>query len=253
MRRPVVAGNWKMHGSRSANEALLSDLEERLQPEWPVDIVVFPPYVYLADAVRMLEEGVIAVGAQDVCTEPVGAFTGQVAAAMLKDVGCKYVIVGHSERRRLYHEDDVLVARKFAAVLQAGLTPLLCVGETLEERESHRTEEVVARQLEAVTAMNGVSSLAEAIVAYEPVWAIGTGRTASPEQAQAVHAYLRDRIGAQDAKMARRLRILYGGSVKASNAAELFAMPDVDGGLVGGASLSADEFLEICAAAAVRH
>jgi len=253
MRRPVVAGNWKMHGSRSANEALLSDLEERLQPEWPVDIVVFPPYVYLADAVRMLEEGVIAVGAQDVCTEPVGAFTGQVAAAMLKDVGCKYVIVGHSERRRLYHEDDVLVARKFAAVLQAGLTPLLCVGETLEERESHRTEEVVARQLEAVTAMNGVSSLAEAIVAYEPVWAIGTGRTASPEQAQAVHAYLRDRIGAQDAKMARRLRILYGGSVKASNAAELFAMPDVDGGLVGGASLSADEFLKICAAAAVRH
>ena len=253
MRRPVVAGNWKMHGSRSANEALLSDLEERLQPEWPVDIVVFPPYVYLADAVRMLEEGVIAVGAQDVCTEPVGAFTGQVAAAMLKDVGCKYVIVGHSERRRLYHEDDVLVARKFAAVLQVGLTPVLCVGETLEERESHRTEEVVARQLEAVTAMNGVSSLAEAIVAYEPVWAIGTGRTASPEQAQAVHAYLRDRIGAQDAKMARRLRILYGGSVKASNAAELFAMPDVDGGLVGGASLSADEFLEICAAAAVRH
>jgi triosephosphate isomerase len=253
MRRPVVAGNWKMHGSRSANEALLSDLEERLQPEWPVDIVVFPPYVYLADAVRMLDEGVIAVGAQDVCTEPVGAFTGQVAAAMLKDVGCKYVIVGHSERRRLYHEDDVLVARKFAAVLQVGLTPVLCVGETLEERESHRTEEVVARQLEAVTAMNGVSSLSEAIVAYEPVWAIGTGRTASPEQAQAVHAYLRSRIGAQDAKMARRLRILYGGSVKASNAAELFAMPDVDGGLVGGASLSADEFLEICAAAAVRH
>jgi len=253
MRRPVVAGNWKMHGSRSANEALLSDLEERLQPEWPVDIVVFPPYVYLADAVRMLEEGVIAVGAQDVCTEPVGAFTGQVAAAMLKDVGCKYVIVGHSERRRLYHEDDVLVARKFAAVLQAGLTPLLCVGETLEERESHRTEEVVARQLEAVTAMNGVASLSEAIVAYEPVWVIGTGRTASPEQAQAVHAYLRSRIGAQDAKMARRLRILYGGSVKASNAAELFAMPDVDGGLVGGASLSADEFLMICAAAAVRH
>jgi len=242
-----------MHGSRSANEALLSDLEERLQPEWPVDIVVFPPFVYLADAVRMLDQGVIAVGGQDVCTEPAGAFTGQVAAAMLKDVGCKYVIVGHSERRRLYHEDDVLVARKFAAVLQVGLTPVLCVGETLEEREAHRTEEVVARQLEAVTAMNGVSSLSQAIVAYEPVWAIGTGRTASPEQAQAVHAYLRSRIGAQDAKMARHLRILYGGSVKASNAAELFAMPDVDGGLVGGASLSADEFLKICAAAAVRH
>jgi triosephosphate isomerase len=253
MRRPVVAGNWKMHGSRSANEALLTDLERRVKPDWPVDVVVFPPYVYLADAVRMLEDGAIAVGAQDVCAEPVGAFTGQVAAAMLKDVGCRYVIVGHSERRRLYHEDDVLVARKFVAVLQAGLTPVLCVGETLEEREAHRTEAVVARQLDAVTAMNGVGSLAEAIVAYEPVWAIGTGRTASPQQAQDVHAYLRGRIGVQDAKMARHLRILYGGSVKAANAAELFSMPDVDGGLVGGASLSADEFLEICAAAAVRH
>jgi len=208
--------------------------------------------VYLADAVRLLDEGDIAVGAQDVCAEPVGAFTGQVAAAMLKDVGCRYVIVGHSERRRLLHEDDVLVARKFAAVLQAGLTPVLCVGETLEEREANRTEAVVARQLEAVTAMNGASSFSGAIVAYEPVWAIGTGRTASPEQAQAVHAYLRSRIGAQDAKIARDLRILYGGSVKAANAAELFSMPDVDGGLVGGASLSADEFLEICAAAAGR-
>jgi len=236
MRRPVVAGNWKMHGSRSANETLLSDLQQRLKPEWQVDIVVFPPYVYLADAVRMLDEGAIGVGAQDVCAESVGAFTGQVAAAMLRDVGCRYVIVGHSERRRLYHEDDVLVARKFAAVLQAGLTPVLCVGETLDEREAQRTEAVVARQLEAVTAMNGVSSFAGAIVAYEPVWAIGTGRTATPEQAQAVHAYLRGRIGAQDAKMARHLRILYGGSVKASNAAELFSMPEVDGGLVGGAS-----------------
>jgi triosephosphate isomerase len=251
MRRPVVAGNWKMHGSRSAIESLLTDIGERLNPEWPVDIVVFPPYVYLADAVRMVDE-TIAVGAQDVAAEPVGAFTGQVAASMLKDVGCRYVVVGHSERRRLYHEDDVLVARKFAAALHAGLTPVLCVGESLEEREAHRTEAVVARQLEAVTAMNGVASFAHAIVAYEPVWAIGTGRTASPEQAQAVHAYLRSRIGLQDAKIAGSLRILYGGSVKASNAAELFSMPDVDGGLVGGASLSADEFLEICAAAAVR-
>src|SRR5580704_12348214 len=253
MRRPVVAGNWKMHGSRSANEALLAELEQRQNPEWQVDVVVFPPYMYLAEAARMLEESGIAVGAQDLCAEPVGAFTGQVAASMLKDVGCRYVIVGHSERRRLYHEDDVLVARKFGAALQAGLTPVLCVGETLEEREANRTEFVVARQLEAVTAMNGVSSLSNAVVAYEPVWAIGTGRTASPQQAQAVHAYLRSRIDAQDAKMARHLRILYGGSVKASNAAELFSMPDVDGGLVGGASLSADEFLEICAAAAVRH
>jgi triosephosphate isomerase len=253
MRRPVVAGNWKMHGSRAANETLLSDLVERLNPDWRTDVVVFPPYVYLADAARALEGSDIAVGAQDVCAEPVGAFTGQVAAAMLKDVGCKYVIVGHSERRRLYHEDDVLAARKFGAALKTGLTPVLCVGESLEERETHRTEAVVARQLDAVTAMNGVSSLAEAIIAYEPVWAIGTGRNASPQQAQAVHEYLRSRIAAQDAKLGSRVRILYGGSVKASNAAELFSMPDVDGGLVGGASLSADEFLQICAAAAARR
>ncbi|HTV97663.1 MAG TPA: triose-phosphate isomerase [Steroidobacteraceae bacterium] len=253
MRRPVVAGNWKMHGSRATNETLLTEIEQRVKPEWQVDVAVFPPYVYLADAVRILDEGGIDVGAQDVCAEAAGAFTGQVAASMLKDVGCRYVIVGHSERRRLYHEDDVLVARKFGAALGAGLTPVLCVGETLEEREAERTQAVVARQLDAVTAMNGVSSLAQAIVAYEPVWAIGTGRTASPEQAQAVHAYLRDRIRGQDAKIAAQLRVLYGGSVKASNAAELFSRPDVDGGLVGGASLSADEFIEICAAAAVRN
>lgn len=253
MRRPVVAGNWKMHGSRSANAALLTELERRLKPEWPIDVVVFPPYVYLADAARMTDEGQMGIGAQDVCAEAGGAFTGQVSAAMLKDVGCRYVIVGHSERRRLYHEDDALVARKFAAVLQAGLTPVLCLGETLEEHEAHHTETVVARQLEAVSAMNGVAGFANAIVAYEPVWAIGTGRTASPPQAQGVHAYLRRRIAAQDANIASHLRILYGGSVKGGNAAELFSMPDVDGGLVGGASLSADEFQTICAAAAVRH
>jgi triosephosphate isomerase len=253
MRRPVVAGNWKMHGSRSANGALLRELEQRLNPEWPVDVVVFPPFVYLADAARTLDGGQIRLGAQDVCAEATGAFTGQVSASMLKDVGCRYVIVGHSERRRLYHEDDVLVARKFAAVLHAGLTPVLCVGETLEERENHHTESVVARQLEAVTAMNGAASFASGIVAYEPVWAIGTGRTASPQQAQAVHAYLRSRIAAQDANIAGHLRILYGGSVKGGNAAEIFSMPDVDGGLVGGASLSADEFLKICEAAAQRE
>ncbi|HEX4150585.1 MAG TPA: triose-phosphate isomerase [Steroidobacteraceae bacterium] len=253
MRRPVVAGNWKMHGSRAANESLLSDLAERLNPEWQTDVVVFPPYVYLAEAVRILEGEDLAVGAQDVSAEPVGAFTGEVGAAMLKDVGCKYVIVGHSERRRLYHEDDVLVARKFGAAQKAGLTPVLCVGETLEEREANQTEAVVARQLDAVTAMNGISSFAKAVVAYEPVWAIGTGRNASPQQAEAVHEYLRRRIAAQDAKLASHVRILYGGSVKASNAGELFSMPDVDGSLVGGASLSADEFLQICAAAAARH
>jgi len=253
MRRQMVAGNWKMHGSRAANQALLAELEMNLKVEWPIDIVVFPPYVYLSDAVRTLEGSRITVGAQDLCAESGGAFTGQVSAAMLKDIGCAYVIVGHSERRRWYHEDDGLVARKFAAALAAGLTPILCVGETLEEREAKLTEAVVARQLDAVIAMHGAGGFARALLAYEPVWAIGTGRTASPEQAQQVHAFLRDRIHAQDAKMARHLRILYGGSVKAGNAAELFAMPDVDGGLVGGASLSADEFQQICAAAAARH
>ncbi len=172
---------------------------------------------------------------------------------MLEDVGCRYAIVGHSERRRWYHEDDALVARKFAAALGADLVPVLCVGETLEEREARQTEAVIARQLDAVIAMHGVGGFAQAILAYEPVWAIGTGRTASPAQAQEVHAFLRNRIDAQDAKIARHLRILYGGSVKAGNAAELFSMPDVDGGLVGGASLSADEFQQICAAAAARH
>ncbi len=252
MRRPMVAGNWKMHGSRAANKQLLTDLERRLKPDWPIDVVVFPPYVYLAEAARMLDDGEIHLGAQDVCAESGGAFTGQVSASMLKDVGCRYVIVGHSERRRLYHEDDAVVARKFAAALQAGLTPVLCVGETLEEHQAHHTEAVVSRQLEAVTALHGPASFAQAIVAYEPVWAIGTGRTASPQQAQTVHAFLRSRIAAQDAKIGGQVRILYGGSVKGGNAAELFSMPDVDGGLVGGASLSADEFQQICVAAAQR-
>jgi triosephosphate isomerase len=253
MRRPMVAGNWKMHGSQAANRALLTELEGYVKPDWPIDVVVFPPYVYIADAVRVLDGGRILVGAQDVCAESGGAYTGQVGAAMLKDVGCRYVIVGHSERRRWYHEDDALVARKFAAALAGRLTPVLCVGETLEEREAQLTESVVERQIDAVIAMHGIGGFADAVLAYEPVWAIGTGRTASPEQAQAVHAFLRRRISAHDAKIAGHLRILYGGSVKAGNAAELFAMPDVDGGLVGGASLSAEEFRQICAAAAVRH
>ena len=253
MRRRMVAGNWKMHGSEAANATLLAELELRLQPEWPIDVAVFPPFVYVAEVARRLRGTSISVGAQDVCAEPGGAFTGEVAATMLKDVGCAQVIVGHSERRRWYHEDDALVARKFGAALTGDLTPVLCVGETLAEREANRTEEVVARQLDAVLAMHGVAPFERAIVAYEPVWAIGTGRNASPEQAQAVHEFIRRRLAEQDARIAAAARILYGGSVKAANAAELFAMPDVDGGLVGGASLAADEFYEICAAAAARH
>ncbi len=242
-----------MHGSRAANTALLTELELRLNAEWPIDVAVFPPFVYLPDAVRTMKDAAVAVGAQDVCAEDPGAFTGEVAAAMLKDVGCTHVIIGHSERRHWYHEDDALVARKTMAALGAGLTPILCVGETLEERESDKTETVVARQVDAVLAMNGVAKFADLIVAYEPVWAIGTGRTATPDQAQAVHGFIRRRISAQDANIGGRLRILYGGSVKAGNAADLFTQPDVDGGLVGGASLNADEFYEICAAAAAAH
>jgi len=253
MRRPMVAGNWKMNGSRVGNATLLAELELRIKPQWPIDVAIFPPFVYLAEAAVTLAGGPVAVGAQDLCAEASGAFTGEVSGAMLRDIGLSLVIVGHSERRHWYHEDDALVARKFAAAISRGLTPVLCVGETLEEREAGKTEAVVARQLDAVLALNGIEKLGGSVVAYEPVWAIGTGRTATPEQAQAVHAFIRHRLAEQNAKIAGQLRLLYGGSVKAGNAAELFAMPDVDGGLVGGASLNADEFYEICAAAAARH
>ncbi|MFI4891537.1 MAG: triose-phosphate isomerase [Steroidobacterales bacterium] len=253
MRRPMVAGNWKMHGSRAANSALLTDLELRVKVDWPIDVAVFPPFVYLPDTVRVLTDSSIAVGAQDVCAELSGAFTGEIAAAMLKDIGCTHVIVGHSERRAWYHEDDALIARKIIAALGTGLTPVLCVGETLQERDEQKTEAVIGRQIDAVLGMNGVGAFSRIIVAYEPVWAIGTGRTATPDQAQTAHQFIRRRIGSQDANIAGQLRILYGGSVKAGNAADLFSMPDVDGGLVGGASLNAEEFTEICAAAAARH
>ena len=252
-RRPMVAGNWKMHGSRAANQALLTDLEIRIKADWPIDVAVFPPFVYLPESVRLLTDSSVAVGAQDVCAETTGAFTGEVSAGMLRDIGATLSLVGHSERRAWYHEDDALVARKTLAALGAGLTPVLCVGETLQEREAEKTEAVIARQLDAVLGMNGVAAFSRLIVAYEPVWAIGTGRTATPGQAQAVHEFIRGRIAAQDVMIGGQLRILYGGSVKGGNAADLFAMPDVDGGLVGGASLNAEEFAEICAAAAARH
>ena len=249
MRRPLVAGNWKMHGSRAEAAALLEELIQQQGATLTAEIAVCPPFVYLQDAARRLKESNIALGGQNVCAEPVGAFTGEVSAAMLKDVGCRYVIVGHSERRALFHEDDKLVARKFMAAQSQKLTPILCVGETLEQRERGETEAVVARQLDAVIAVAGIGALADAVIAYEPVWAIGTGKNATPDQAQAVHAFIRGRIAALDAKIAADVRILYGGSVKAANAAELFEMADVDGGLVGGASLRGDEFGKICAAA----
>jgi triosephosphate isomerase len=249
MRRPLVAGNWKMHGSRAENAQLLDGLLQGMPAQTSAEIAVCPPFVYLWEAARVLKSSAIALGAQSVCAEAVGAFTGEVSASMLKDVGCTYVIVGHSERRAIYREDDALVARKFIATQSQGLTPILCVGETLEERERGETTRVVSRQLGAVLDVAGAQSLANAVVAYEPVWAIGTGKTATPEQAQDVHAHIRAEIGRSDAKIAAALRVLYGGSVKAANAREIFAMPDVDGGLIGGASLKADEFLKICAAA----
>ncbi len=247
-RRPLVAGNWKMHGSRAENSALLEAMTGQLD-KLQAEVLVCPPFVYLAEIAGRLAGSRIAVGAQSLCAESIGAFTGEVSAAMLKDIGCQYVLVGHSERRSLFHEDNELVARKFVAAQSQGLIPVLCVGESLAQRQSEQTFDVIRAQLDAVLALAGIAAFARAIVAYEPVWAIGTGLTATPEQAQAVHAFIRKHLGTQDAKIADGLRILYGGSVKGSNAAELFAMADVDGGLVGGASLKAAEFLQICAAA----
>ena len=249
MRQPLVAGNWKMHGSRAENASLVSGLLDLLQPDKRAEILLCPPFPYLMETGRLLKDSGVALGAQSVCAESQGAFTGEVSAAMLKDVGCRYVLVGHSERRQLFGERDALVARKFVAAQGQSLVPVLCVGETLEEREADQTTSVVSRQLEAVLAVTGVQALARAVIAYEPVWAIGTGRTASPEQAQEVHAMIRAKVTERDATIGGSVRILYGGSVKASNAQELFAMPDIDGGLVGGASLKADEFARICAGA----
>jgi len=247
MRKKLVAGNWKMHGSLAENAALLEALKPALAG---IEAVVCVPFPYLAQVQSALAGSSLSWGAQNVSEQAKGAFTGEVSASMLLDFGCKYVIVGHSERRSLYGESDELVASKYLAAQSAGLIPILCVGESLEERESGVTEAVVARQLDAVINAAGVASLAKAVVAYEPVWAIGTGKTASPEQAQAVHAFIRGKIAALDAAVADGLVIQYGGSVKAANAAELMVQPDIDGGLIGGASLVADEFVAICRAAA---
>ena len=236
-----------MHGSLAENAALLAALKPALAG---IDAVVCVPFPYLAQAQAVLAGSSIAWGAQNLSEQAKGAFTGEVSAAMLLDFGCTYVIVGHSERRSLYGESDALVASKYMAAQAAGLKPILCVGESLEERESGVTEAVVARQLDAVINAAGVASLANAVVAYEPVWAIGTGKTASPEQAQALHAFIRNKIAALDAAIANQLVIQYGGSVKAANASELMAKPDIDGGLIGGASLVVEEFVAICRAAA---
>ncbi len=250
MRQALVAGNWKMNGSRASINDLITAIFTGLAEIKSTEVVVCPPAIYIDAVSSAIEATVIRLGAQNLCDDAgPGAFTGEVSADMLKDFGCQYVIVGHSERRSLYHESDDIVAQKFAVAQEANLIPIFCVGELLEERESGQTEVVIGRQIDAIlTAKAGVSALSKAVIAYEPVWAIGTGMTATPEQAQQVHAFIRQRIAEHDASVAEQVQILYGGSVKANNAVELFSMADIDGGLIGGASLDADDFLAICRA-----
>lgn len=249
MRRKLVAGNWKMHGGLARNRDLLDGLVQSIGKGGSADCAVCVPFPYLGQAQELLKGSAIAWGAQTLSEHVQGAYTGEVSAAMLVDFGCRYVIVGHSERRSLYGESNETVAAKFVAAVQGGLTPILCLGETLEQREGDITEQVIAAQLDAVMQAAGSGGFADTVIAYEPVWAIGTGRTATPQQAQDAHAFIRQRIAKSDATLAQRLQILYGGSVKPQNAAELFGMADIDGGLIGGASLVAQDFLAICQAA----
>jgi len=248
MRKKLVAGNWKMHGGLQQNEALLAQIRPEAA-KLECEIAVFAPYPYLSQLQSILSGSVLGWGAQSVSEHAAGAFTGEVAASMLAEFGCRYVLVGHSERRSIFGETDDEVAAKFEAAQKSGLMPVLCVGETLAERELGATSAVVSRQLVAVMNRVGVEALRESVLAYEPVWAIGTGLTATPQQAQEVHAGIRAQVTLLDAGVARGLRILYGGSVKPQNAEELFAQGDIDGGLIGGAALVADDFLAICRAA----
>lgn len=248
MRQNLVAGNWKLNGSKASIDSLLGGILVGMDGLDKVAVAVCAPYVYIPIVQNLLAESQIGWGSQDIAEQDSGAFTGEVSGPMLREFGCKYAIVGHSERRALYGEKDEDTARKFAAARKHGLTPILCVGETLAEREAGITEQVVERQLNAVIALEGVDALADGVIAYEPVWAIGTGKTATPQQAQDVHAFIRGKIAGLNGVVAAELQILYGGSVKGANAAELFAMPDIDGGLIGGASLDAQEFLAICRA-----
>lgn len=248
MPRKLVAGNWKMHGSLADNATLLAGVVSGVQ-DLDCEVAVCVPFPYLSQVQQALSGTPIRLGAQNLSEHAKGAYTGEVSAAMLKDFACAYVIVGHSERRSLYGETDAQVAAKFVAAQGAGITPILCLGESLQERESGVTEAVVARQLDAVLAVAGIAAFANAVIAYEPVWAIGTGLTATPEQAQAVHAFIRGRLAQHDSAIAANVVIQYGGSMKPGNAAELLSQPDIDGGLIGGAALVAEDFLAICRAA----
>lgn len=248
MRTPMVAGNWKLNGTRESAVTLATDIMKGVEGD-SVEVLVCPVYVHIPDVKTAIQGSGIKLGAQDAAIQESGAFTGEVSAQMLSEYGCEYIVLGHSERRSMFGDSDQVVADKFVSVQKAGLVPVLCVGETLEERESGITEDVIARQLDAVLETSGVNALENSVLAYEPVWAIGTGMTASPEQAQQVHEFIRNKISGLNADVAGGLRILYGGSVKPDNAAELFGMNDIDGGLIGGAALKSEDFLAICSAA----
>jgi len=247
MRTTLVAGNWKMNGSQSSVKELIEGVVEGAKALNSVEAAVCPPYIYIPMTADAVQGSNVSVGSQNVSTEASGAFTGEISTSMIQDFGCKYAIVGHSERRTLYGESDELVAQKFSVAKNAGLIPIFCIGETLEEREANDTEQVVARQIDAVAAL-GNDAFSGCVIAYEPVWAIGTGKTATPEQAQDVHAFIRQHIAKVNAEDADKVQILYGGSMKPDNAQELLGQADIDGGLIGGASLKASDFLAICKA-----
>jgi triosephosphate isomerase len=249
MRQPLVAGNWKMNGSRASITELLDGLKAGIGQVATAEVAVCAPAIYIAHTQAALQGSPIKWGGQDISVHASGAYTGETAGSMLGDYGCHVVIIGHSERRAYHGESDANVAQKFSAARAAGIVPILCVGETLEEREQGITEQVVARQLDAVIEHCGIEMVGEGVIAYEPVWAIGTGKTASPEQAQEVHAFIRGRLAANSQSVADAVRVLYGGSMNPKNAAELMAQGDIDGGLIGGASLKAEDFLAVCAAA----
>ncbi|KAA1194695.1 triose-phosphate isomerase [Photorhabdus heterorhabditis] len=249
MRHPLVMGNWKLNGSTHMVNELITGLRKELNHVAGCEIAIAPPALYLFQAKQALVGSHIALGAQDVDVNLSGAFTGETSAEMLKNIGAEYIIIGHSERRTYHKESDEFIAKKFAVLKQQGLIPVLCIGETEQENEAGQTETVCARQIDAVLNLLGVEAFQEAVIAYEPVWAIGTGKSATPAQAQAVHKFIRDHIAKKDAAIAEQVIIQYGGSVNANNAAELFAQPDIDGALVGGASLKADAFAVIVKAA----
>lgn len=245
MRRILIAGNWKMNGSLESITELMKGIKAGINDVSNADMAVCPPAVYLMRVSGLIDKDNIGLGSQNICDQEKGAFTGELAPSMLKETGCQYAIIGHSERRSIYGESDELIANRFAMAVQSGVTPIFCIGETLEERESGVTEDVVSRQLDAVIDTQGIEAIGQCVIAYEPVWAIGTGKTATPDQAQAVHAFIRGKLAELNADVADKVQILYGGSMNAANAEELLSQSDIDGGLIGGASLKANDFLAI--------